>query len=71
MVSQDPSYLEGSGIREMPLNCYLPSIPLMLFPFVENLLVLTDLIAWREGDRGQSCLCGRVGGLRRSLSLLL
>lgn len=33
----------------MPLNCHLPRIPLMLFLFLENFLVLIDLIIrWKE-----------------------
>lgn len=50
-TSHDPSglcqlvCLQGGGIREMPLNVHLPRIPLMLFPSLENFLVLIDLIA--------------------------
>ena len=40
------------------VNCHLPRIPLTLFAFLENFLVLIDLVAQREGDGGQRCLCG-------------
>lgn len=57
MASYDP--LDSASLSAWgKVSCHLSRIPLILFAFLENFLVLRDLVAQREGCGGQRCLCG-------------